>query len=578
MSRKIPKYFISELLSRTNIVELISTRLTLQKNGKNYRTNCPFHHDKTPSFTVSHEKQFYYCFGCNIYGNAIDFLIQYEHLSFLESIEELSIIHGIKIPFKRTLENNIYIKQQKLYLLMEKMCKLYQKNITKTSLAYQYLAQRGIDKRMIDSFSIGFSSLEWNSFYKNCCISKEFEKELLNNNIISISKKGYKYDRFQGRIIFPIQDHHGRVVGFGGRSLNNVLPKYLNSPETNIFHKRKQIYGLYQVKKKYTKPIYLLVVEGYIDVITLTQYNINCVVSSLGTATTSEHIQILFKNTDTVIYCYDGDDAGKDAAWRTLKKALPYISDKKTLKFILLPKNEDPDSIIRKEGRKKFQMRIDNAITMPKFFFQHILKNINLSSNEDKFHLSAQALPLINIISSDTIRIYLRQILARMIGILDDDQFEKFLYEQEIKKNQKSCFQIKRTPMRTLIGLLVQNPGLSKIVPTTIKLKNLKLKGLPIFLEILKTCLDNPNINTGQLLEFYRDTEIINVLKILARWDHMIIRKEIQNMFLDLLTNIYDKILEERQEYLIAQERVKGLTIKEKKEIWFINKKLSKKK
>lgn len=577
MSGTIPKYFITELLFRTNIVELINTRLTLKKYGKNYQTNCPFHHDKTPSFTVSYEKQFYYCFGCNAHGNAIDFLINYENLSFRESIEELATIHGIAIPFENIIQDNIYYKKQKLYLLMERICELYKKNINFTHLANKYLAERGINKKMIDFFLIGFSSLNWNQFYNTLSIDQEFEKELLINNIISINKKGCTYDRFQGRIIFPIQDHHGRIIGFGGRALNNVLPKYINSPETDIFHKRKQIYGLYQVKKQCSKPIYLLVVEGYIDVITLTQYNINYVVSTLGTATTSEHIQLLFKNTDIIIYCSDGDNAGVNAAWHTLKKALPYISDKKTLKFILLPNNEDPDTMIRKEGKEKFQVRIDNAITMSKFFFKNILKDINLSSNDDKFHLSVRALPLINTISSDTIRIYLRQILARMIGILDDNQFEKFLYEKEIKKIQKPHFQIKRTPMRTLIGLLLQNPSLSKIAPSIIKFKNLQIKGLPIFLEILQTCIDNPNINTGQLLELYRNTKIINILKILARWDLMIIQGEIQNMFLDLLMNIYNKILEKRQEYLISKERIKGLKMNEKKEIWSINKALSKK-
>ncbi|AHG60308.1 Dnag [Buchnera aphidicola str. G002 (Myzus persicae)] len=579
MSGKIPKSFITELLFRTNIVELINTRIKLKKYGKNYQTNCPFHHDKTPSFTVSNEKQFYYCFGCNAHGNAIDFLINYEHLSFIESIEELSMIHGMQIPFENTKKNNHYNKKQNLYLLMEKMCKLYQKNIIFTNLAHQYLAKRGINKKMIDFFLIGFSSLQWKNFYKKLDISKKLEQKLLHYNIISISEKGYKYDRFQGRIIFPIQDHHGRIVGFGSRAINNIFPKYLNSPETDIFHKGKHIYGLYQVKKKCNQPKYLLVVEGYIDVITLTQYNINYVVSSLGTATTNEHIQILFQNTDVVIYCYDGDDAGKNAAWRILKKSLPHITDKKTLKFILLPNNEDPDSIIRKEGTEAFQKRIDNAITLPKFFFRCLLKNVNLSSNDDKFYLSSRALPLINNISSDTVRIYLRQILARMIGILDDHQFEKFLYEKEIKKNEQSKqFQIKRTSMRTLIALLIQNPILSKVAPSVIKFKNFKLKGLPIFLEILQTCINNPNISTGQLLELYRNSKIINILKILSSWDHMIVQEEIQNMFLDLLMNIYDRILQERQEYLISKERKTGLTLTEKKEIWSINKALSKNK
>ncbi|QFQ32801.1 DNA primase [Buchnera aphidicola (Aphis fabae)] len=575
MSGKIPKYFINDLLFRTNIVDLINTRIKLKKNGKNYQTNCPFHNDKTPSFTVSYEKQFYYCFGCNKHGNAIDFLINYENLNFVESIEELSLIHGLSIPFEKNIisEKNNYFKKQKLYLLTKKMSELYQKNIMFTSSAYDYLTHRGISRNMMQFFCIGFASFTWDLFYQKLNIKKEFETELLNYQLISINQSNKIYDPFQGRIIFPIHDKYGRTIGFGGRTIQNIFPKYINSTETNIFYKGKQIYGLYQVKKKNSKPKYLLVVEGYIDVIMLTQNKINYVVSSLGTSITKEHVKILFRNTDTVIYCYDGDDAGRNAAWRALKITLPYISDKKTIKFIILPENEDPDSIIKKEGAKNFQLRIQNALTMSKFFFKNILKGINLSSNDDKFYLSVRALPLINCISSDTIRIYLRQILARIIGILDDYQFEKFLYQQK-QKNKILQYKIKQTPMRTLIGLLVQNPNLAYLVTSTKQLKNSKIKGIPIFLEILKTCSENISFNTGQLLEFYRNSKIINILKTLSIFDHMIVEDKIQNVFLDLLKSIYKKDLEQRQEHLIAKERTNGLTIHEKKEIWSINKKL----
>lgn len=579
MSCKIPQYFIHELLMQTDIVELINNRIKLKKKGQNYQTNCPFHDDKNPSFTVNYEKQFYYCFGCNAHGNAIDFLMNYEHLNFIETIEELSIIHGIKIPFPKIVQtDNNYIIKQRLYALMKKLSQLYQKNIFSSEKACKYLSKRKINQAMMNNFLIGFSSLNWNCFSKKFNIDKEFENNLLHHNILLVNKNGYKYDRFQGRLIFPIQDKHGRIVGFGGRSLDNsFLPKYLNSPETDIFHKGNQIYGLYQVIKKYSYPEYLLVVEGYIDVITLAQYNIHYAVSLLGTAITKKHVQKLFQITHTIIYCYDGDSSGKNAAWRALKTSLPYMSDEKILKFIILPNNEDPDTIIRKEGKKRFQERIKNATTMSKFFFKNILNNTNLSSYDDKFYLSVHALPLINSIPSATIRIYLRQILARMIGILDDHQFSKFLYEKETEKNKKHQMHIKRTAMRTLISLLVQNPELSKITPSMKKFKNLKIKGLPIFLTVLKTCIDNPNLNTGQLLEFYRDSTIINILKILARWDHMIVQLEIPHMFLDLLKKIYNTVLENRQEYLISQERIKGLTMEEKKEIWYINKKLSKK-
>ncbi|QCI18051.1 DNA primase [Buchnera aphidicola (Aphis nasturtii)] len=577
MSGKIPKYFINDLLFRTNIIDVINTRIKLKKIGKNYQTNCPFHNDKTPSFTVSYEKQFYYCFGCNTHGNVIDFLINYENLNFLESIEELSLIHGLSIPFEKnvTSKKNDYFIKQKLYLLTDQISKLYQKNLILNSAAYEYLTRRGVSKNMMKFFCIGFASFTWDLFSKQFNIKKELEIELLNNKIISINKKKKIYDPFQGRIIFPIHDKYGKTIGFGGRTIQKTLPKYINSTETNIFYKGKQIYGLYQVKKKELQPKYLLVVEGYIDVIMLTQNKIDYVVSSLGTSITKEHIKILFRNTDTVIYCYDGDEAGRNAAWRNLKITLPYISDKKTVKFVILPENEDPDSIIKKEGAKNFQLRIKYALTMSKFFFKNILKGIDLSSNDDKFYLSVRALPLINSIPSDTIRIYLRQILARIIGILDDYQFEKFLHQQ--KQNNKIVqYKSKPTLMRTLIGLLIQNPNLSNLVTSTKKLKNSKTKGIPIFLEILKTCLKNPNFNTGQLLEFYRNSKIINILKTLSTLDHMIVEEKIKHVFLDLLKSIYKKDLEKRQEYLIAKERIHGLTINEKKEIWSINKTIKK--
>ncbi|ALD15024.1 DNA primase [Buchnera aphidicola (Aphis glycines)] len=575
MSGKIPKHFINDLLYRTNIVEVIDSRIKLKKKGKNYQTHCPFHNDKTPSFTVSYEKQFYYCFGCNIHGNVIDFLINYENLNFIESIEELSLMHGLSIPFENNIipNNNDYFKKQKLYLLTNQISQLYEKNLMLTSAAYNYLVHRGISKSIMEYFCIGFSNFTWDLFVKKLHINKKLETELLNNKIISINNKKKIYDPFQGRITFPIHDKYGRTIGFGGRTIKQILPKYINSTETSIFYKGNQIYGLYQVKKKHLKPKYLLVVEGYIDVIMLTQNNIDYVVSTLGTSITKEQIKILFRNTDTVIYCYDGDNAGRNAAWRTLKITLPYISDKKTVKFIVLPENEDPDTIIKKEGEQKFHLRIKNAITMSKFFFKNILKGIDLSSSDDKFHLSVNALPLINSIPSDTIQIYLRQILARIIGILDDYQFEKFLQQKMQKHKILKCTN-KPTLMRTLIGLLVQNPNLSKLVNSTKKFKNSKIKGIPIFLEILKTCLENPSFNTGQLLEFYRNSKIIHILKILSTLDHMIVEEKIQNVFLDLLNNIYKKDLEKRQEYLISKERIHGLTKNEKKEIWSINKKL----
>jgi DNA primase len=579
MIGKIPKNFIDELLIKTNIIDLISSRIPLKKQGQNYHARCPFHNEKTPSFTVNDKKQFYYCFGCNSHGNAIDFLMNYEHLNFIESIETLSILNRLSIPYNIGYEThkNEYDKRNQLYYLMKKVSDLYKENIVNTdhNEAYCYLKKRGISQEMINYFSIGFAPKEWNNISKKIIINKNNQQALIDSGILILNKKGYSYDRFRDRIIFPIKDNHGRISGFGARNLNNKKPKYINSPETNIFHKSRQLYGLYETKRNYSKPTRLLIVEGYIDVIMLTQFNINYVVGSLGTSITSEHIQLLFRTTDNLIYCYDGDRSGKEAAWRTLKISLPYMHDGRSIKFIFLPQDEDPDTIIRQEGKIAFENRIDQAIDLSVFLFHKLLKNINLSSIEGRSYLSAIAVPLIQLIPGETMRIYLKQILGHKLGIPDFNQLERLFSKNEKKIENNKTKPIKQTRMRILISLLLQNPYLAEIIPSVKKITNLKIKGLPLFLELVQICINNPKSNTGQILESYRNTDRISILYKLAKWDHMIIEKEIKNVFLDLLTGLYNKILEIRQELLIDKERKKGLNNAEKNELWSINKKLA---
>ncbi|CAL4042128.1 DNA primase [Buchnera aphidicola] len=579
MIGKIPKVFIDELLIKTNIIDLINARIPLKKQGQNYHARCPFHNEKTPSFTVNDKKQFYYCFGCNSHGNAIDFLINYERLTFIESIETLAILNRLTIPnnigYKKN--KNEYDIRNQLYCLMQKVTDLYKKNITNTdkNMAYLYLKKRGISKKMINYFSIGFAPKEWNNISNNIVINKTNQQALINAGILILNKKGNLYDRFRGRIIFPIKDNHGRISGFGARNLDNEKPKYINSPETNIFHKSRQLYGLYEITKNDVKPDKLLIVEGYIDVIMLTQFNINYVVGSLGTSITAEHIQLLFRNTNNIIYCYDGDKSGKEAAWRTLKISLPYIHDGRSIKFIFLPQDEDPDTIIRKEGKIAFENRIHQATDLSIFLFHKLLKNINLSSIEGRSHLSAIAVPLIQLVPGETMRIYLKQILGHKLGIPDFNQLERLFSRNKKKIATYSMKPIKQTSMRILISLLLQNPYLAEIIPSVKKLTYLKIKGLSLFLELVQICIKNPKLKTGQILEFYRDTDSVYILYKLAKWDHMIIEKEIKNVFLDLLSGLYNKILEIRQELLIDQERKKGLNNAEKNELWSINKKLA---
>ncbi|HXK00493.1 MAG TPA: DNA primase, partial [Buchnera sp. (in: enterobacteria)] len=568
MIGKIPKNFIDELLIKTNIIDLINSRIPLKKQGQNYHARCPFHNEKTPSFTVNDKKQFYYCFGCNSHGNAIDFLMNYEHLNFIESIETLSILNRLTIPYNISYKKNKneYDKRTQLYYLMKKVSDLYKTNIMNTdhNEAYRYLKQRGISKEMINYFSIGFAPKEWNNISKKIVINKHNQKALIDSGILILNKQGYPYDRFRNRIMFPIKDNYGRISGFGARNLDNTQPKYINSPETNIFHKSRQLYGLYEITRNYSKPNRLLIVEGYIDVIMLTQFNINYVVGSLGTSITTEHIQLLFRTTNNIIYCYDGDKSGKEAAWRTLKTSLPYIYDGRSVKFIFLPQDEDPDTIIRKEGKIAFENRINQATDLSVFLFHKLLKNINLSSIEGRSYLSAIAVPLIQLIPGETMRIYLKQILGHKLGIPDFNQLERLFSKNARKIEDYKIKPIKQTRMRILISLLLQNPYLAEMIPSVAKLMHLKIKGLSLFLELVQICIKNPKLNTGQILESYRDTDKISILYKLAKWDHMIIEKEIKNVFLDLLTGLYNKILEIRQELLIDKERKKGLNNSEK--------------
>ncbi|CAL4318078.1 DNA primase [Buchnera aphidicola (Periphyllus testudinaceus)] len=575
MTGKIPKYFINELILQTNIVDLIKSKISLKKTGRNYQTKCPFHEEKTPSFIVSYEKQFYHCFGCNSHGNVIDFLINYDGLTFVESIEELSILNNVCIPYQN---NNFEIKKKynikkNLYHLMDNISNIYYKNfINKNSKkAIKYIKKRGINSKILNLFLIGYSNpLAMKKILKTQL--KNFKKkDLIKAGIIKINYSGKIYNRFNHRIIFPIRDKHGRINGFGGRTLKKKIPKYINSPETEIFHKKKQIYGLYEIKKKIRKIKYLIVVEGYFDVISLTQFKIYNSVSILGTAYTENHIKILFNITKTIIFCYDGDQAGKNASWKTLIKSLPFLYGKRSIKFIFLPKNEDPDSIIKKEGAKLFKKRIKKSICMSKYLFQELIKKYNINTVEGKKNFIYYSISLINKIPSKTYKFFLYKYLGKKIGILDEYSLKKIFYKHthiNLKKEKKYSL------MRVLISLIIQNPKLYKLTKNYLKFLNKKKKGMKIFLNIIKICNKNKNLNTGILLEQYRKKKIYHILKYLAKWENMISQKKIKKTFLEILTYLNKKFLNKKIEKMILKEKKIGLDNNEKKKLWKINKKL----
>ena len=581
MAGRIPRVFINELLARTDIVDLIDARVKLKKQGKNYHACCPFHNEKTPSFTVSGEKQFYYCFGCGAKGNAIDFLMNHDRLEFVESVEELATQHGLEVPYETgsgpsPIERH---QRQSLYQLLEKLDGFYQQSLRspEAESAQRYLGSRGLSQQVIDHFAIGYAPAGWDNVLKRFGQQQEDRESLMEAGMLVTNDKGRSYDRFRDRVMFPIRDKRGRVIGFGGRVLGNDTPKYLNSPETPIFHKGRQLYGLYEAQKNHPQPARLLVVEGYMDVVALAQFGIDYAVASLGTSTTAEHIQLLFRSTDTVICCYDGDRAGREAAWRALETALPYMNDGRQLRFMFLPDGEDPDTLVRKEGKEAFEARMEQAMPLSVFLFDSLMPQVDLSTRDGRTKLATLALPLISQIPGETLRIYMRQTLGNKLGILDDNQLDRLMPKAAENGTPPVAPPLKRTTMRVLIALLVQNPQFATIVPTLDGLAQSKLAGLSLFVDLVSRCTENPGLTTGQLLELYRGTNFSQPLETLATWNHMIVDEEAEAVFQDSLASIYDAALEQRLEALIARERTEGLSAAERREFWALSQALAKK-
>ena len=571
MAGRIPRVFINDLLARTDIVDLIDARVKLKKQGKNFHACCPFHNEKTPSFTVSGEKQFFYCFGCGENGNAIDFLMKYDKLEFVESVEELASMHNLDIPYESgtgltQIERH---QRQNLYELMDGLNAFYQQALLnpKADAARRYLETRGLSNDVVTRFAIGYAPPGWDNALNQFGGNSDNRQLLLDAGMLVNNDQGRTYDRFRNRIMFPIRDKRGRVIGFGGRVLGNDTPKYLNSPETDIFHKGRQLYGLYEAQQVADEPSRLLVVEGYMDVVALAQYDINYAVASLGTSTTADHIQLLFRVTNTVICCYDGDRAGRDAAWRALETALPYMSDGRQLRFMFLPDGEDPDTLVRKEGKAAFEARMETALPLSAFLFNTLLPQVDLSSPDGRTRLATLALPLINQVSGETLRIYLRQELGNKLGIFDDAALDRLVQKVAENSGRQPVAQLKRTTMRILIGLLLQNPELAPLVPALNALDSSKIAGLNLFSELVNICLAQPGLTTGQLLEHYRGTKEAATLEKLATWDDIADKDIAEKTFTDALDHMFDSVLELRLTELIARSRTEGLTPAEREEV-----------
>jgi len=579
MRGRIPQSFIDDLLARTDIVELIDNRVRLKKAGKNFQACCPFHNEKTPSFTVSPDKQFYHCFGCGAHGNALGFVMEYDGLEFVDAVEELASQQGLDVP--RETRSHQHGSQapaprvdRSLYELMEQVCRFYQQQLRQhpqAPAAIDYLKGRGLSGEIVKQFHIGYAPEGWDALSQLFGRNPQLEQQLLSCGMLIENEKKRRYDRFRQRIMFPIRDRRGRVIGFGGRVLGDGTPKYLNSPETPIFHKGRELYGLYEVRQRYKEITRLLVVEGYMDVVALAQFGVDYAVASLGTSTTSDHVQLLFRQTDEVICCYDGDRAGREAAWRALENALPQLTDGRQLKFMFLPEGEDPDSLVRQEGKAAFEVRIAAAKPLSAFLFESLLEQVDMSTDAGRSKLVTLATPLLGKLPDGSYRELLKDRLVKLIGGkaiaamgAGIDTLMQSPPPAQSHVNQK--YQ-RITPVRLAMALLVQQPQLVNGLPDLFGLEQLKQPGVPLLLELIQLTRQHPQWTTGQLLEHWRGRDEERILAKLAVWEHLIEPDQQPPVFADAIEKLTTLYIEQKENELLAKARTGHLTNAEKHQL-----------
>ncbi len=425
MAGKIPQNFIDDLIDKTDIVELIDSRVKLKKTGRNYSACCPFHEEKTPSFSVNPDKQFYYCFGCGAGGNAVSFIMDYDRSDFVETIETLAAHNGVQVPRETNpLAEKQHKAKKSIYDLLEQSSQFYQQQLRSHSnkaLAVDYLKQRGLSGEIAHHFQIGFAPDGWDNLLKHLGDSDEQKKLLLDGGMLIEKDKGGFYDRFRERLMFPIRDSRGRTIAFGGRVFNDDKPKYLNSPETPVFQKQQELYGLYEARQANRHLQRLVMVEGYMDVVALAQFGINYAVATLGTAAGSQHMEKVFRQCNEVIFCFDGDEAGRKAATRALDAVIPLMQAGRQAKFLFLPQGEDPDSHVRRIGQDAFEMQLDDAMGLSEYVFQVAATDLDLQKMDDRASFVNKAIPFIQSMPTGTFQELMLRGLSEKSGLPIED-------------------------------------------------------------------------------------------------------------------------------------------------------------
>jgi DNA primase len=577
VSGRIPREFIDELLVRVDIVDLIDSHVPLKKTGNNFVARCPFHAEKTPSFSVNRKKQFFHCFGCGASGNAISFLMDFSHLDFVEAVEDLAGFVGVEVPREST---EYQPKQKKddlnsLYTLMEQVAAFYAEQLRTSDegkKAVEYLKNRGVGGDCASDFMLGYAPDEWKA------LASRFNPKLLLEAGLLVDKEGGQaYDRFRGRLMFPIRDKRARIIGFGGRVLDNSLPKYLNSPETPLFHKGKEVYGLYELLEKNSKPQRILIVEGYMDVIALAQFGIHYAVAALGTAASQAHLDLLFRFSSELVFCFDGDKAGREAAWRAMEPAFSSLKDGRQIRIMLLPQQHDPDSLVREEGVDGFIGRVQAAETLSEYFFGHFSNELNLSEMEGRAQLVNKAKPYLEKLPESVFKEMMFARLKELSGWVGLDVLEnattlasKQASKQSSKQHSKAGGKRPQdngrlSSARTAIALLVQNPRLSELLEQReIDWSELEFPGASLFKSIRHMIADKNPANAAVLVECYRDAAEEKPIKALALLDLQVSDDKIDRVFCDALDRLLTQAREAVLSRLLDKNKTGGLDVREK--------------
>lgn len=521
MVGRIPQEFLDQLLGRVDLVEIINRRVPLRRAGREFMACCPFHAEKTPSFSVSPNKQFYHCFGCGAHGNAIGFLMAYERLEFPDAVEELARQAGLDLPGASGGDSGS-IKPLLLDLVAqaERFFRRQLREHPTRQRAVDYLRQRGLTGQIAHVFGIGYAPPGWDNLSRALREAGATAETLLSAGLASRDEQGRLRDRFRDRIIFPIRDRRGRAIAFGGRALDgDTTPKYLNSPETPLFHKGSELYGLHEAQTQ-TRPLSrLVVVEGYMDVVALAQHGVSYSVATLGTSTTAEHVERLFRVINDLVFCFDGDRAGRVAAWRALEATLPFLRDGRQAGFLFLPEGEDPDTLVRREGQQAFEQRLGQATALADYLFAELRAQAAPETLAGRAKLAEQARPLLEKLPDGHFRDLMEERLRQEAG-LATTRLRTPAANSAAPSRTDLNLRLTRTPLRKAIALLLYRPELAQQVsanePVLLRLKE---PGIKLLAELIEMLQSNPQLRIAAVLERYRNTREGAILERLAAWE-----------------------------------------------------------